>query len=114
MSDSFVTPWTVAHQALLFMGFPRQEYWCQLPFPSPGYLPNTGIEPSSLVFQEDSVPSVPPGKHNKQKQKSKAYDKFALLALFWGWKDREGYASVPMSMAISFTLNTFPLRFSVL
>ena len=87
--------------------------WRGLSFPSPGYLPNTGIESRSLVFQEDSVPSVPPGKHNKQKQKSKAYDKFTLLALFWGWKDREGYASVPMSMAISFTLNTFPLRFSV-
>jgi len=37
----FVTPWTVALQALLFMGFSRQEYWDGLPFPSPGDLPNT-------------------------------------------------------------------------
>ena len=41
MSDSFVTPWTVAHQAPLSMGFPRQEYWSGLPFPSPGDLPDS-------------------------------------------------------------------------
>ena len=49
MSDS-VTPWTVALQAPLSMGFPRQEYWSGLPFPSPGDLPDPGIEPESLVF----------------------------------------------------------------
>ena len=43
-SDSFVTPWTVAHQVPLSMGFPRQEYWSVLPFPSPGGLPNLGIQ----------------------------------------------------------------------
>ena len=42
------TPWTVAHQAPLSMGFPRQEYWSGLPFPSPGDLPNPGIKPMSL------------------------------------------------------------------
>ena len=47
MSDSFVTPWTVAHQAPLSMGFSRQEYWSGLPFPSPGDLPDPGIEPES-------------------------------------------------------------------
>ena len=41
---TLVTPWTVAHQAPLSMGFPRQEYWSELPFPSPGDLPNPGIE----------------------------------------------------------------------
>ena len=45
----FLTPWTVAHQAPLFMGFPRQEYWKGLPFPPPGGLPNPGIKPASLV-----------------------------------------------------------------
>src|SRR5574341_945454 len=49
MSDSFVTLWTVAHQAPLPMGFPRQEYWNGLPFPSPGDLPDPRIEPTSLV-----------------------------------------------------------------
>ena len=43
----FATPWTVAHQALLSMGFSRQEYWSGLPFPSPGDLANPWIEPGS-------------------------------------------------------------------
>ena len=47
MSDSFVTPWVVACQAPLSMGFPRQEYWSGLPFPSPGDLPDPVTEPSS-------------------------------------------------------------------
>ena len=42
-----MTPWTVAHQALLSMGFSRQEYWSGLPFPSAEDLPNPGIEPAS-------------------------------------------------------------------
>ena len=44
MSDSFVTPWTVAHQDPLSMGFPRREYWSELPFRSPGDLPDSGIK----------------------------------------------------------------------
>ena len=43
----FVTPWTVARQARLSMGFSRQEYWSGLPFPPPGHLPDPGIEPVS-------------------------------------------------------------------
>ena len=46
----FVTPWTVAHQAPLSMGFLRQEYWSGLPFASPGDLLNPGIEPRSPAF----------------------------------------------------------------
>ena len=46
VSDS-ATPWTVALQVPLSMGFSRQEYWSGLPFPSPGYLPNLGTEPGS-------------------------------------------------------------------
>ena len=45
----FETPWTVAPQAPMFMGFSRQEYWIGLPRPSPGDLPDPGIEPTSLV-----------------------------------------------------------------
>ena len=45
----FATPWTVAHQAPLPMGFSRQEYWSRLPFPSPGDLPDPRIEPESLT-----------------------------------------------------------------
>ena len=48
MSD-FVVPWTVAHQTTLFTGFPRQEYWTGLPFPSPKDLPDPGIGPASVA-----------------------------------------------------------------
>ena len=58
----FVTPWTVAHQAPLSMGFSRQEYWSGLPFPSPGDLPNPGIEPGSPALQADALSPEPPGK----------------------------------------------------
>ena len=47
LSDSLVTPWTVAHQASLSMRFFRQEYWSGLPFPSPGELPDLEMEPAS-------------------------------------------------------------------
>ena len=55
---TFVTPWTVAYQAPLSMGFPRQEYWSGLPFPSPGDLPDPGTEPRSAL-RADSSPSEP-------------------------------------------------------
>ena len=47
------------------MEFSRQEYWGELPFPSPGNLPNPGIKPRSLALQADSLPSEPPGKSQK-------------------------------------------------
>ena len=53
----FATPWTVAYQAPPSMEFSRQEYWSGLPFPSPGHLPNPGIE-----SWPDTLPSEPPGK----------------------------------------------------
>jgi len=65
MSDSFVAPWTVAHQSPLSLEFPREEYWIGLPFPSPGDLPHPGIElafPVSPALQADSLPAEPPGK----------------------------------------------------
>ena len=49
MSNSFVTPWTVARQAPLSMEISRQEYWSELPFPTPGDLRDPGIEPTSLA-----------------------------------------------------------------
>ena len=58
----FGTPWTVARQAPLSMGFSRQEYWSELPFPSPGDLPDPGIELGSPALQADALPSEPPGK----------------------------------------------------
>ena len=61
----FVTPWTVAQQVPLPMGFSRQDYWSQLPFPSPGDLSNPGIEPRSPALQADSLLSEPPVKSHK-------------------------------------------------
>ena len=68
VSDSFATPWIVAHQAPLSMGFPRQEFWSGLPFPPPGDFPDPGIEPGSPAlagrlftakpFQKPHVPSA--------------------------------------------------------
>ena len=57
----FATPWTVAYQAPPSMRFSRQEYWSGLPFPSPGDLPNPGIEPGSPALQADTLPSERPG-----------------------------------------------------
>ena len=58
----FATPWTVAYQAPPSMGFSKQEYWSGVPFPSPGHLPDPGIEPGSPALQADALPSEPPGK----------------------------------------------------
>ena len=58
---TLVTPWTVACQAPLSMGFPRQDYWRGLPFPSPGDLPDPGIEPKSPTLQADSLPTETQG-----------------------------------------------------
>ena len=55
----FSTPWTVANQAPLSMGFSRQEYWSGLLFLSSGDLPDPGIEPGSLSLQEDSLSPEP-------------------------------------------------------
>ena len=59
---SLPIPWTIACQAMLAMAFPRQTYWSGLSFPSPGDLPDPGIEPKSPVLQADSLSPEPPGK----------------------------------------------------
>ena len=61
----FATLWTVTYQAPLSVGFSRQEYWSGLPFPSPGDLPDPGIEPGSPALQADALTSEPPGKPKK-------------------------------------------------
>ena len=61
----FATPWTVAHQVLLSMKFSRQEYWSGLPFPPPGDLPNSGIEPVS--------PALAGGVFFKKKKKKNCF-----------------------------------------
>ena len=75
---TLATPWTVALQAPLSMGFSRQEYW--LPFPSPGDLTNPGIEPRSPALQADYLPAEPQGKPSEATSISYLKDKvFSLL-----------------------------------
>ena len=62
VSWPFVTPWTVPRHGPLPMGFPRQEYWSGLPFPSPGDLPEPGIEPVSPALAGKFFTTEPPGK----------------------------------------------------
>ena len=57
-----MTPWTVARQAPLSVGFSREEYWSGLPFPSPGDLPDPEIKLKSLALKVDSLPTELPGK----------------------------------------------------
>ena len=75
----FVTPWTIACQAQLCMGFPRQEYSSGLPFPSPGALPDPGIQPTSpalvdpLLLHHLGSPSFP----------DHSVDIYYLLIMYW-------------------------------
>ena len=83
---TLVTPWTVACQAPLSMGFSRQEYWSGLPFPSPGDLPDPGIEPASPALQADSYQlsyeGSPSSVRSLKKQKSsKKTSTSALLSM---------------------------------
>ena len=77
---TLVTPWTGACQARLSMGFSRQEYWRGLPFPSPGDIPDPGIEPRSPALQAESLPTELQGK--SQKDESQRIDNFEL----WCWR----------------------------
>ena len=62
----FVIPWTIDSQAPLSMGFPKQESWSGLPFPSPGDLPNPGIKPGAPAFQAESLPLSHQGSPEKK------------------------------------------------
>ena len=72
---SFVTSWSVAHQAPPSMGFPRQEYWSGLPFPPPGDLPDSGIKPLSPALAGLSFTTEPSGKpFNRVYHEAKAFN----------------------------------------
>ena len=70
MSNTFVNPWTVAFQAPLSMEFLRQEHWDGLPFPSPGDLPDSGIEPTSPALAGMFFTDEPPGKPTERASES--------------------------------------------
>ena len=79
----FATPWTVDCQTPPPMGFSRQEYWSELPFPSPGDLPDPGIEPRSPTRQADSSPSEPPGSKACIKEQKILRQGILYLFVFW-------------------------------
>ena len=81
----FATPWTVANQAPLSRGFSRQEYWSGLPFPSPGDLPNPGIEPGSPALQAEALPSEPPGLNPSPKVTNIPQDQISTPLLWNIW-----------------------------
>ena len=77
----FATPRTAARQAPLSMGFSGQEYWSGLPCPSPGDLPNPGIEPRSPALQADALSSEPPGKKCKSRKSRNIWSNGQI----WPW-----------------------------
>ena len=86
----FAIPQTVAHQVPLSMGFSRQEYWSGLLFPSPGDLPDPGIEPRSSTLWADSSPSEPPGKSNSQIPKGVSFPTKKLKPAPEDWQSPGG------------------------
>ena len=93
--STLVTPWAVALQALLSVGFPRQEYWSGLLFPSPGDLPDPGIKPLSPALQVDSLATEPPENpctliliYSKTKVYTKAPSSEAVVPNLFGTRDQ--------------------------
>ena len=102
----FATPWTVAYQVPPSMGFSRQECWSGLPFPSPGDLPDPGIEPASPALEGGFFTTEPLGKPNSivsgtlfiNKLKASVYkDIFLFIKLF--------ICLVPLLQELSISLN---------
>ena len=86
--DSFATSWTVAHQAPPSMGFPKQEYWSGLPFPSPGDLPNSRITSMYPAWQVDSRPLSHQGSfhYNTTTLTGKVLSPYELQVVGGGWE----------------------------
>ena len=97
----FATPWTVAHQASPSMEFSRQEYWSGFLFPSPGDLPDPGIERRSPTLQADALPSEPPGKpHRLVPNRSHGAEHFTLVIWFVvEWLSSVRLSCDPMTIA---------------
>ena len=91
----FATPWTVAYQASPSMGFSRQDYWSGLPFPSPGDLPNPGIEPGSPALEAGTLTSEPPGKWTK------------FIDVIFEFMNNENKILLPKSPQTYFTLKKY-------
>ena len=112
----FATPWTAAHQAPPSMGFSRQEYWSGLPFPSPGDLPDPGIEPRSPALQADALTSEPPGspKHNTSQSQFLRREDYtvpdhSILYIYALW-EKTGWTFITSSVQFSRSVRSDPLR----
>ena len=92
MCPTLASSWTLTSQALLSMGFARQEYWSGLPFPSPGDLSDPRIEPGSSALQVGSLLTEPPGNNIAEG---------TLLSVSWqlGWEGAWGRMDTCMRMA---------------
>ena len=106
----FVAPWTVARQAPLSMGFSRQVYWSGQPLPSPGDLPDPGIESGSPASQADSLPSEPPREVLRNTRLVKiskelpsvqyVFTKLIYLKTKWNKKYREQFNKSPYTHSL--------------
>ena len=83
------TPWTVAYQAPPSMGFPRQEYWSGLPFPSPGDLPDPRIEPGFPSLEADALTSEPPRKPHQLYSVNYIGIQLILPLVFQEWENKK-------------------------
>ena len=92
----FATPWIVAYQVPLSMGFSRQEYWNGLPFPPPGDLPDPGIDPATPAWQEDSLLLEPLGKPTTLRQLKFYLEVFPTKSVCF-YPKPQGKGAVPLS-----------------
>ena len=93
----FMTPWTVACPSSP-MEFSRQEYWSELPFPSPGALLDPGIEPKSPALQVDSLQSEPPGK-------PLSFKIFQLFVMFHTVRGFSTISEAEVDVSLAFSMN---------
>ena len=109
----FATPWIVAYLAPPSLGFSKQEYWSGLPFPSPGDLPNSGIEPRSPAFQADALPSEPPGKPKEYIKVIYCHPDYLTYILstsceMLGWMKLKLESRLPGEISITFDMQMTP------
>ena len=97
-STLFRPPWSIALQVPLSMGFPRQEYWSGLPFPSPGDFPNAGIEPTSPALAGGFFTTELPGKP-KKKYSLRGVTQHTFIPGMWYSKQDSASAGTRMNLA---------------
>ena len=100
MHNSFVTPWTVACQAPLSVGFSRPEYWSGLPLPSPGDLPDPGFEAMSPALAEGFFTTEGPGKPSVKRRKLRLREVKARFTVEHSWPPNEAFHHAMLLLSI--------------